>query len=96
MPEEKPQMTIEEALKEIDRLKAQNAALRSSGKVNRETNNSVFLDMFGRKEYLLRLYRDLHPEDDSVSEDDLTVVTIDNVFTVKSYNDSYFPHQKVG
>ena len=90
MPEEKPQMTIEEALKEIDRLKAQNAALRSSGKVNRETKNSVFLDMFGRKEYLLRLYRDLHPEDDSVSEDDLTVVTIDNVFTVKSYNDLGF------
>ena len=46
--------------------------------------------MFGRKEYLLRLYKDLHPEDHSVSEDDLTVVTIDNVFTVKSYNDLGF------
>ena len=76
MPEEKPQMTIEEALKEIDRLKAQNAALRSSGKVNRETKNSVFLDMFGRKEYLLQLYRDLHPEDHSVSEDEKIMMTM--------------------
>ena len=32
-------MTLEEALKEIDRLKAMNTALRKTGKVNRETKN---------------------------------------------------------
>ena len=85
-----PQMTLEEAIKEINRLKALNASLRSAGKVNRETKNSVFLDIFKRKEYLIRLYRDLHPDDPDISEDDLTVVTIDNVFTIKDFNDLGF------
>lgn len=84
------EQTIEDLQKEIDRLKAQNASLRSAGKVNRETKNSVFLDMFKRKEYLLRLYRDLHPDDQDISEDDLTVVTIENVFTIKDFNDLGF------
>ena len=88
MKEEK--ITIEDALREIDRLKAINASLRSAGKVNRETKNSVFLDMFRRKEYLIRLYRDLHPDNQDVSEDDLTVVTIENVFTIKNFNDLGF------
>lgn len=87
--EKKPQ-SLEDALKEIERLKALNASLRGSGKVNRETKNSVFLDMFKRKEYLIRLYRDLHPDDRDVGEDDLTIVTIDNIFTIKSYNDLGF------
>ena len=83
-------MNLEEALKEIDRLQAMNASLRSEGKVNRETKNSVFLDMFRRKEYLIRLYHDLHPDDASVTEDDLTIVTIENVFTIKDFNDLGF------
>lgn len=88
--EQTPEELIEELQREVERLKAQNASLRSIGKVNRETKNSVFLDMFRRKEYLIRLYRDLHPDDPSVSEDDLTVVTIENVFTIKDYNDLGF------
>ena len=61
--QDQPKMTIEEALAEIDRLIALNASLWSEGKVNRETKNSVFLDLFRRKEYLIRLYQDFHPED---------------------------------
>ena len=78
---------LEEAKQEIERLNAQNAALRGQGKVNREAKNSVFLDLFGRKEYLIRMYRDLHPEDTETMEDDLTVVTVENVLTIKPYND---------
>ena len=81
---------LAEALKEIERLKAQNAALRGDGKVNREAKNSVFLDLFRRKEYLIRLYRDLHPLDQDTTEEDLTVVTIDNVLTLKRFNDLGF------
>ena len=88
-PETKPG-TLEEAIKEIDRLQALNASLRSKGKVNRETKNSVFLDMFRRKEYLIHLYRDLHPDDKDSTEDDLTVVTIENVLTIKDFNDLGF------
>ena len=90
MAQDQTPQTLEDALKEIDRLKGLNTSLRSSGKVNRETKNSVFLDMFKRKEYLIRLYRDLHPDDQSVSEEDLTVVTIENVLTIKSFNDLGF------
>ena len=78
---------LEEVKQEIKRLKAQNAALRGQGKVNREAKNSVFLDLFGRKEYLIQMYRDLHPEDTETTEDDLTVVTVENVLTIKPYND---------
>ena len=88
--QDQPKMTIEEALAEIDRLRALNASLWSEGKVNRETKNSVFLDLFRRKEYLIRLYQDFHPEDAFVTEDDLTVVTIENVFTIKNFNDLGF------
>ena len=87
---QKTQKELEKALKKIERLEAQNAALQGNGKVNRETKNSVFLDLFRRKEYLIRLYRDIHPDDMETSEDDLTVVTIDNVFTLKRYNDLGF------
>ena len=87
---EEKTLTIEEALKEIDRLKDLNASLRGAGKVNREAKNSVFLNMFKRKEYLIRLYRDLHPESQNVSEDDLTVVTLENVFSIKHFNDLGF------
>ena len=93
MAKKKPQNAEEqlaEALKEIERLKAQNAALRGDGKVNREAKNSVFLDMFKRKKYLIRLYRDLHPLDQDTTEEDLTVVTIDNVLTLKRFNDLGF------
>ena len=80
-------ITLEEALKRIDQLEAQNAALRGVGKINREAKNSVFLDLFGRKEYLVRMCSLLHPEYGELSEDDLTVVTIENVLTIKHFND---------
>jgi len=91
------EITLEEALKEIERLKAQNAAIRSDRKVNRGAKNSVFIDLFGRKEYLMRMYHDLHPEDTDTTEEDLTVVTVENVFTIKHYNDlSVFVSRKTG
>lgn len=90
MTEKNSKMTLDAALKEIERLQAQNAALRGAGKANREAKNSVFLDLFKRKEYLLQLYQSLHPDDKDTSEDDLTIVTIENVLTFKHYNDLGF------
>ncbi len=51
MTEQNKEITLDEALKRIDQLEAQNAALRGGGKINREAKNSVFLDLFGRKAY---------------------------------------------
>ena len=87
---QKAQKELEKALKKIERLEAQNAALRGEGKVNREAKNSVFLDLFKRKEYLVRLYQDLHPDEGDITADDLTVVTLENVLTLKRFNDLGF------
>ena len=49
--------------------------------------DSVFGDLFHEKKYLLQLYHSLHPEDDSVTENDFTDVTIRNVLVNELYND---------
>jgi hypothetical protein len=56
-------------------------------KAKRTTKNSVFLNLFGDKKYLLQLYQTLHPEDVDATEDDLDIVTIENVLTDNIYND---------
>ncbi len=56
----------------------------------RTAKNSVFLDLFQNKSYLLRLYKTLHPEDTTATEDSLTDVTIENVLTDNLYNDLGF------
>ena len=87
MAKTKPEMTLEEALKRIDQLEAQNAMFKERGKINRGAKNSVFLDLFGRKEYLLRMCQAILPGDKDITEDDITVVTIENVVSIKHYND---------
>ncbi len=56
-------------------------------KAKRTAKNSVFLDLFQNKSYLLKLYKTLHPEDTDATEDTLDIVTIDNVLTDNLYND---------
>lgn len=56
----------------------------------RTAKNSVFLDLFQNKSYLLELYQTLHPEDTAATEDSLTDITIENVLTDNLYNDLGF------
>ena len=56
----------------------------------RTAKNSVFLDLFQNKNYLLKLYKTLHPEDITATEDSLTDVTIENILTDNLYNDLGF------
>jgi hypothetical protein len=44
-------------------------------RVNRQAKNSVFLNLFMRKEYQLQLYKELFPADTTITEDDLELVT---------------------
>ncbi|PWT28127.1 hypothetical protein [Butyrivibrio fibrisolvens] len=62
------------------------------GEIKRDYQDSVFTKMFGGedKRYLLQLYRALHPDDDKTGEDDLELVTIENVLTNDIYNDLGF------
>ena len=59
-------------------------------KAKRIAKNSVFLDFFQNKSYLLKMYKTLHPEDITATEDSLTDVTIENVLTDNLYNDLGF------
>jgi len=52
--------------------------------------DSVFSDLFKIKKYLLQLYKALHPEDVTATENELTDITIRNVLTDNLYNDLGF------
>jgi hypothetical protein len=56
-------------------------------KVKRKIKDSVFLNLFSDKKYLLQLYQVLHPEDTDATEDALDIVTIENILTDNIYND---------
>jgi len=56
----------------------------------REAKDSVFCDLFSQGRYLLRFYRDLHPEDGAVAAGDVSLVTLDRVLTNGQFNDLGF------
>ena len=60
------------------------------GNVNRNSKDSVFCELFSRPAYCLQLYQALHPEDTHVTEDDLTLVTLNSLMTQDRYNDLGF------
>ncbi|MDE6926422.1 MAG: hypothetical protein K2P59_14400 [Acetatifactor sp.] len=47
--------------------------------VKRTAKNSVFLDLFQNKSYLLKLYKTLHPEDTTATEDSLTDMSLEEI-----------------
>ncbi len=75
---------VQNGLKSIDTKQTQEVMAKRTAK------NSVFLDLFQNKSYLLKLYKTLHPEDTTATEDSLTDVTIENVLTDNLYNDLGF------
>lgn len=52
--------------------------------------DSVFVDFFGEKENVFRLYQALHPEDQEATIDEVSNVTLENIFTDDIYNDIGF------
>lgn len=52
--------------------------------------DSVFTNLFQDKKYLMQLYKALHPEDNDITETELSDVTIRNVLTDNIYNDLGF------
>ncbi|MBR2258533.1 MAG: hypothetical protein IJ899_14625 [Blautia sp.] len=68
----------------------ENTLIQKEINVNRNAKDSVFCDLFGKPEYLIQLYRALHPEDTKTQENDLTIVTLTSVFLKGIYNDLGF------
>ena len=84
MAKKKP--TYEELLKERDAYKAEIDALKRE-RVNRQAMNSVFLNLFTRKEYQIQIYNELFPAETTITEEDLELVMPDNALTIHPYND---------
>ena len=83
---EELQAELETYKTKYEAYKAENNVLKHD-RVNRQAKNSVFLNLFARKEYQLALYRELFPEDTMITEDDIEMVTLENVLTIHPYND---------
>ena len=58
--------------------------------LNRKVKDTVFGDLFRNPYYLRLLYLVLHPEDVTVTQEDLQDITINNVITGAIYNDLGF------
>ena len=56
-------------------------------KLKRKIRDRVFSNLFRDKQYLLQLYQALHPEDNTVAEDEIVDVTIKYVLIDADYND---------
>jgi len=59
-------------------------------KAKRNMYDSVFTSLFSDPENMLRLYRDLHPEDTDVTADDIKDVTLKATMVNHIYNDLGF------
>lgn len=56
----------------------------------RTAKDSVFTDLFQDPKYLIQLYKALHPEDQDVTEESISNVTIKNILLDQCYNDLGF------
>lgn len=56
----------------------------------RTAKDTVFTSLFRDKENLLQLYQALHPEDRKTKQEDLTIVTLENIMSGGIYNDLGF------
>ena len=68
----------------------------SEPKVKSTLKDSVFCSLFRNKEYLLQLYKELHPEDTDVTADDIQTQSLNAVFVNTLYNDLGFTVEKNG
>ena len=57
---------------------------------SKNSKDSVFVDLFGQKEYLLQLYQTLHPEDLVTRVEDLKYISLRSVILRGIYNDVGF------
>ncbi len=78
--------TYQEMMAQRDKYKHELDVLKQD-RVTRQAKNSVFLNLFTRQEYYLQLYKELFPEDSSITEADLELVTLDNALSIHPYND---------
>ena len=65
-------------------------AKQNTAEVNRKVKDSVFTDLFKDKANILKMYKELHPEDTAATVEDITPITLTHVIVNKIYNDLGF------
>ena len=61
-----------------------------NSKTKRKSKDSVFINLFEDTKNVLRLYKELHPEDTQITVDDIHIQTIKSVLVNTLYNDLGF------
>lgn len=70
--------------------------MKTTKKAKRNIKDSVFRNMFSIPYFLLQLYMALHPEDKTITEKDLKIVTLESVLVNSVYNDlGFFARDKM-
>ena len=59
-------------------------------RMKHSVKDTVFRDMFSKKKYLIQLYSALHPEDKTITQADLEIVTLQSILLNGIYNDLGF------
>lgn len=57
---------------------------------NQKSKDSIFVNLFSNKEYILQLYKELHPDDTNVTVGDISVRTLKSILVNTIYNDLGF------
>ena len=63
---------------------------REQRSFNARPQRESFRDMFSKKKYLIQLYNALHPEDKTITQADLEIVTLQSILLNGIYNDLGF------
>ena len=58
--------------------------------VKEKSKDSVFVNLFSNKNYILQLFKELHPEASEVTVEDITVRTLKAILVNTIYNDLGF------
>lgn len=67
--------------------KEKRGIIKNMAEMKRGIKDSVFSYLFRQPEYMLELYRTLHPEDTSATQEDLKLITIENILLNGQHND---------
>ena len=85
-PDNSETKLIAKLLKEAAKENAQYRAFVEN-RVNKKAKDSVFINLFTYPEYQMRLYKELFPEDKTITPADLTLFKVDHILTNHPYND---------
>ncbi|MBQ9348945.1 MAG: hypothetical protein IJT94_16665 [Oscillibacter sp.] len=56
-------------------------------RMKRTIKDSVFTMLFSIQAYIMELYRSLHPEDNTITPEELTTITLETALVTSIYND---------